>query len=162
MIPEQQLSEHFSLYELTRTDHAEFLERNRIVSDQQILKLKFLATLLEQVRTILAAPLSVHSGYRCIDLNRAIGSGDSSQHPKCEAADFSPKGVVLLDAFKTIVKAAKHNEIKFGQLIYEKAGRSYGAAEWIHISLGDPYRAASQCGQVLTMVDGKYELIDTV
>lgn len=156
-----QLSPNFKLYELTRTDHTEFQDQNRQLTGGQIEKLRALADFLELVRGILGVPLIVHSGYRNLALNRRIGSKDTSQHVLCQAADMVPKGMDLQEAFRAIRQAAKDGKIAFGQLIWEKADRTYGP-EWIHVSQGAPYRDASRCGQVLSMVDGVYDLIETI
>jgi len=165
MIEDRKLSEHFSLYELTHTDHAEFLAMNRQVTEDQIAKLIQVANLYEVVRLITDCPWIIPSAYRCPALNAAIGSTPRSQHLLCEAGDGVPKGGLSVpDAFKRLRAAAKDGKIKFGQMIYEKANRNYsgGVVEWIHLSLGFPYRQIDRCGQILTMVDGSYQLLETV
>lgn len=161
-VDDRKLTDNFSLYELTRTDRAQFQAENRVLNDYQISKLTKLAELLEQVRIILGVPLIIHSAYRCPALNATLGSRDNSQHLRSEAADFVPKGLDLPMAFSTLRKAAKEGKIAFGQLIYEKAERSYGTVEWLHISLGAPFRTDGECGQALSMTDGKYHLIETI
>jgi uncharacterized protein YcbK (DUF882 family) len=54
--------------------------------------------LLERIRSFLSlkakidVPILLSSGYRCLALNRAIGSSDTSDHIKAKAADFiAPK-----------------------------------------------------------------------
>ena len=42
----------------------------------------------------------------------------------------------------------KESGIEFGQLILE--GWRDGEPSWIHLSLGEPYRPAHKCGQVMT------------
>lgn len=162
MIEDQKLSENFTLYELTNSSHLDLLERNRIVSEEQISKLKEVATMLEICRLILEVPLRVSSGYRCPDLNRAVGSTEKSQHLLCEAADFVPKGIDLSIAFKQLRQACKEGKLPFGQLIFEKAERNYNTVEWLHISLSQPYRPVEKCGQVLTNLDGQFHLIETI
>lgn len=162
MIEDQKLSENFTLYELTNSSHVDLLERNRIVTEEQISKLKEVATMLEICRLILGVPLRISSGYRCPDLNRAVGSTEKSQHLLCEAADFVPKGIDLSSAFKLLRCACKEGKLPFGQLIFEKAERNYSSVEWLHISLGQPYRSVEKCGQILTMTDGKFHLIETI
>lgn len=159
---DKKLSEHFSLYELTATSHADLQAENRVLTSVQMEKLAALAALLETVRWILEAPLTIHSGYRCYALNQTVGSRENSQHLRSEAADFVPKGIDLTVAFNALRKAAKEGKLAFGQLIIEKAERSYGTTEWIHISQGFPYRDASMCGEVLAMNDGAYHLIEQI
>jgi uncharacterized protein YcbK (DUF882 family) len=159
MIEDKQLTDHFSLYELTATTLETFQERNRDVTEEQIEKLRSVARLLDHVRFILEVPIIVHSGYRCIDLNRAIGSKDTSQHLLCEAADFVPRGLDLAESFRKLWRDMKENGTNVGQLIYESTFRPYGKTSWIHISLGTPYRDQSLCRQVLRMENGKYTLL---
>lgn len=82
------------------------------------------AKLLEQVRSLLGNKIiSISSGFRCIALNRAIGSADTSQHLTGDAADFNCR------AFGTplqVATAISKSSIKFGQLIWERS--------WCHIS----------------------------
>lgn len=162
MIDDQKLSEHFGLYELTQTSHTDLQEKNRMLQEEQIVKLRNVAMLLENIRLLLEVPLVVHSGYRCHELNQRVGSTDKSQHLLCEAADFVPKGMDLAVAFNILRKAAKDKKISWGQIIHETAERSYGTTSWIHISLGAPYRDAGRCGEALTMIDGKTHLIEQI
>ena len=162
MTEDQELSKHFSLYDLTRTDHADLQSENREVSESELVKLIKVAELLEQVVELIGA-IDVHSGRRFYKLNARVGGSPKSQHMLCEAADCSPKGLdteaSIEAAFAKIATAVAAGKIKVGQLIIESqaAGRE-GRKFWIHISLGAPYREAVRCGQVLRMRDGKYEI----
>jgi hypothetical protein len=162
MIENMPISEHFTLYELTCTDRIEFLEENRKVDSDHIVKLKSVAVLLELCRLCLDTPIIVHSGYRCKPLNDAVGSTDRSQHLLCEAVDFTVKGLDCEIVFRKLRAYAHEGKLPFGQMIWEKAERSYGTTEWIHLSLGFPYRNRQRCGQILTMSDGEYNLIETI
>lgn len=158
---DRKLTEHFSLYELTATNHADLQAQNRELNELQVSKLTQLAKLLETVRLILEVPLTISSAYRFSALNTKVGGRSNSQHMRSEAADFIPKGMDLPLAFSLIRKAAKAGNIRFGELIFEKQNRTYGK-EWIHISLGHPYRDKSLCGQVMTMVDGAYHMVEEI
>jgi zinc D-Ala-D-Ala carboxypeptidase len=164
MVDDQKLTEHFTLYDLTATSHFQYQEMNRQINDFQIGKLRSVAELAEALWVFLDAPLVASSGYRCPALNQAVGSSPRSQHLLCEAIDMIPKGMAVEDAFKKLRQAAKEKKFFFGQLIYEKAARSYagGVVEWIHVSLGPPYRDPTRCGEILTMNDGSYVLLETV
>ncbi len=161
------LSTNFTLDEFTRTDRAEFQEENRILDDAQVATLTALANLAEEVRSILSqefqmdAKMIVHSAYRCAPLNAAIGSVPTSQHPLCQALDFvTDTSLIPLDqAFRAVWKKVVAGELLIGQLIYETADRYAGAASWIHVSLGSPWRDQHRCQQVLRMEHGAYELL---
>jgi len=151
---DEKLSEHFSLYELTVTNNAALQGKNRILTDEQVEKLRKVASLLEIARAILGTGVDAHSGYRCPELNGVTpGSASKSQHMVCEAADMSPAGpdteASIEAAFAKLLEAAKAGKFQFGQLIIESAKRDYGRVFWIHISLGRPYRSQGRCGEVM-------------
>ena len=129
------LSPHFTLAEFLVSDTA---ERRGIDNDpgiEVIPALKRTAQGLEAVRVRLGmAPIIITSGFRCLALNRAIGSKDTSQHVRGEAADF------ICPRFGTpqeIVAALVQAGIEYDQLILEFAGRGKG---WVHISFSDKPR----------------------
>src|SRR3990172_12551207 len=142
---DRQLSPHFSVYQLTRTDHVDLQTENRHTTDEEEKKLGEVANLLETCRIVLGCDLDVHSGRRYLELNKRVGGSDRSQHLKCEAADFSATGPdteeSVTDAWQKIATAAREGKIKFGQLIIERDNKGRESrAWWIHISLGVPYR----------------------
>ncbi len=163
---DRQLSPHFSLFDLTRTDHTDLQEENRHVTNDEEIKLGELANLLETCRTILGCDLDVHSGRRYLELNKRVGGSDRSQHLKCEAADFSPAGVdteeSVTDAWQKLATAARLGSLKFGQLIVENQAGREGRSFWVHISMGAPYRVKERCGEVLSMKDGKFTVISKI
>ena len=123
------LSPHFTLEEFTISGEA---ARRGIVNDppaELLPVLKRTALGLETARIRLGGtPIQVSSGYRCLALNRALGSKDSSQHVKGEAVDF------ICPRFgnpANIVAALKYSDVPYDQLILEYA-RSGGG--WVHIS----------------------------
>jgi zinc D-Ala-D-Ala carboxypeptidase len=153
---DQKLTDNFSLFEMTKTSMVNFQEMNRDLDEVQISKLTEVARLGEWVRNFLTVPLIIHSGYRCKPLNDAVGSSDRSQHLLCEAMDFVSMGQDIGNAFRMLWGQVFAGNLKVGQLIFETAQRKYGVEQWIHISLGIPYRDSSKCNQVLRMIDGTY------
>lgn len=151
-----QLTDHFDLYDLTKTNWAKYQDMNREVDKTQIVKLTVLAKLMEHVMFVLSTPLTITSGYRCPELNKAIGSSEKSQHLLCEAADFIPGQQDLGTSFRTLWRDIKDNGANVGQLIHETTARPYGYSSWIHISLGAPYREESKNKQILRMEGGVY------
>ena len=140
------LSPHFTLAELTRTSRAEFAAVNSAPPANVEAALRALCgTILEPVRAQFG-PVSIHSGYRCPGLNAAVGSSDTSQHPRGEAADFHCSGASLVDVWRWI---ALHHALPFGQVILE--GGRPGAWGWVHVSLGEPWRPRERCRQVLVI-----------
>jgi zinc D-Ala-D-Ala carboxypeptidase len=164
---DKKLSDHFSLFEMTITSNMSLQKQNRMLSDNQVQKLEKLSRLAETIRALCSAPILIHSGYRSSNLNEAtIGSSSTSQHPKCEAIDFDVKGQEIDATFAKLLAAAKEGKLKFGQLILERAERTYGTVKWIHCSVIGTL-APEKIGQVLKMeagVDGKplYSLITQI
>lgn len=173
---DRNLSPHFTLFDLTRTDHVDLQETNRNVTNAEELRLGEVANLLETCRTILGCDLDVHSARRFLELNKRVGGSERSQHLKSEAADFSPAGPdtesSVTNAWQKLVTASRVQSapgyvgtgiLKFGQLILESdKGLREGRVWWIHVSLGSPYRDAARCGQVATSIDGKFTMISRV
>src|ERR1035437_57210 len=98
MIADQQLSDHFSLYELTQTTQADLQELNRTLTDELIEKGRQLAKNddplqgLECARALVIAAggtcLFTNSAYRCPKVNGGSpGSSSTSQHVSFEAFD---------------------------------------------------------------------------
>lgn len=146
-----QLSEHFTLDELTTTNNSALRAKNREEAMAHVAKLtEICKVLLEPIRKKWG-PIRVTSGYRGPALNAATkGSSPTSQHAKAEAADIVPNVAPLEDVMAWIVK---ESGIPYGQVILEKRGGPHW--QWIHISLGHPHRAKDKCGQALICPDGK-------
>ena len=98
-------------------------------NDETIENLKRLCALvLEPIRDIVHKPVQITSGYRCVALNRMIGSKDSSHHVLGLAADIKVPGVELDTLIKAIIGAG---------LPYEQVIREFNS--WTHISVpNDP------------------------
>jgi hypothetical protein len=117
-----QLTPHFTLEELTHTDHRTI---ENVPNSTEINNLKRVAELLEQVKVVLNNnPIMVNSGFRCKELNDAVGSKDSSQHRIGCAADIRVPGL----SPDQVVQAILNSPIQFDQLIRE-------FDSWTHISV---------------------------
>ena len=117
-----QLSQNFTLDELTHTDHREL---DNTPNDIEINNLKRLAEFLEQVKTVLGGkPVMVNSAFRSKAVNDAVGSKDSSQHRVGCAADIRIPGMTP----DVVVKAIIASDIGYDQVIRE-------FDRWTHISV---------------------------
>ena len=116
------LSEHFTLEELTHTDHREF---DNTPNDAELSNLQRLALFLEEVKTVLEGrPIMVNSAFRSKQVNDAVGSKDTSQHRIGCAADLRVPGM----SPDEVVKAVMASELGFDQVIRE-------FDRWTHISV---------------------------
>ncbi len=59
---------------------------------------------LQRLRDTVGVPLKINSGYRCLVWNRAVGSKDSSQHPRGIAADVAIPHGYTVDQFADIAE----------------------------------------------------------
>lgn len=164
---DRDLSPHFGLFELTKTNNAALQAKNRILTDAQLMKLHELALLTEKIRAIMGCAIDIHSGFRCPDLNAATTkAAPKSQHMLCEACDWTTVGpddeALVEAAFQKVLVAARRGDIKFGQLIVEKAQRGFSKSVWVHISMGLPYRDPARCGEVMRMVEKDGEQVYTL
>jgi len=119
------MTPHFSLAELTHTDHRSL---DNTPNPGELANLQRLAEFLETVKTTLGGkPIMINSAFRSKAVNDAVGSKDTSSHRLGLAADFRVPGMIP-DA---VVRALLH--LPFDQII-----REYDA--WTHISIADKPR----------------------
>jgi len=121
------LTEHFSLEELTHTDHREY---DNTPNDSELENLKRLAEFLEDVKTVLGGkPVMINSAFRSKAVNDAVGSKDSSQHRVGCAADLKVPSMTPDDVVKAIIAS----NLGYDQVIREFATPTGGG--WTHISI---------------------------
>ena len=117
-----QLSKHFTLEELTHTDHRELSNEPNETEKSNLTRL---ANFLEQVKFVLGdAPIMVNSAFRSKALNDAVGSKDSSQHRVGCAADIRVPNMTP----DQVVQAVLGSQLEFDQVIRE-------FDRWTHISI---------------------------
>lgn len=116
------MTPHFTLAELTHTDHRSL---DNTPNDQEKANLMRLAAFLELVKVALGGkPVMVNSAFRSKQVNDAVGSKDTSQHRLGCAADLRVPGMTP-DA---VVRAILAANLPFDQII-----REFDA--WTHISI---------------------------
>jgi hypothetical protein len=154
MMDNKQMSPHFNLFEMTCTNHRRYLEENIASVTPELYKVGIILceTFLEPLRAVFNQLFIIHSGFRCLELNKAIGGSDNSQHTKFEAVDFHITGISLGKIFDHI----RSSKLPYGQLILE--GIRAGRPSWIHLSLGEPYRPLEKCRQAMTWDGEKYSI----
>jgi len=116
------MTEHFSLAELTHTDHRQF---DNIPNETELANLQRLAEFLEQVKTVLGGkPIMVNSAFRSKQVNDAVGSKDTSQHRIGCAADIRVPAMTPNEVVKAIIAS---------DLGYDQVIREFD--RWTHISI---------------------------
>jgi zinc D-Ala-D-Ala carboxypeptidase len=127
---EIQLSPHFSLREMIRSDYAIRHKIENTPDAEIVLQLKLLCRdVLENLRLFLGGlPVIVTSGYRSPMVNLAIGGALTSQHMRGQAADFSVLGMENAE----VVRRLTDSPVIYDQLILE-----FPPDGWVHISRAD-------------------------
>ena len=116
------ITEHFTLEELTHTDHRTL---DNSPNDTEIANLTRLAEFLEDVKTLLGGkPIMVNSAFRSKLVNDAVGSKDTSQHRLGCAADIRVPGMTPDEIVKIVIAS----DLGYDQIIRE-------FDRWTHISI---------------------------
>ena len=144
------MTPHFSLAEMIASTTGERLKIDNTPHPEHLDKLTLTAELLERVRTLLGCPIIVTSGYRCRELNKAVGGVTSSDHAQGQAVD------IIAPGFGTPYAIAKRlaplvSKLGIGQLILE----GIKGKQWVHISTR---LADKPSNRVITITDAGAKL----
>jgi zinc D-Ala-D-Ala carboxypeptidase len=130
-----QLTAHFSLEELTHTDHRELdntptTAEKCIIDGKEVIvnayeNLPRLAAFLEQVKVVLGGKaIFVNSGFRSHAVNTAVGSKDTSDHRRGCAADIRVDGMTPDQVTRAIIAS---------DLPYQQVIREFD--RWTHVAI---------------------------
>jgi hypothetical protein len=125
-----QLSPNFTLEELVHSDYALRHNIDNNTNDPSILAAlaALSANVLEPIRAQFG-PFFPTSGYRCPQLNRAIGGAANSQHMKGQAADIVIPTVTRYELAQWL-----QQNLNFDQLILELYTPGQRNSGWVHCS----------------------------
>lgn len=144
------MSEHFTLAEMIRSETAERKGIPNFPGEKLIPKLRHLCKeILEPIRAMAGKPIRPNSVYRCFELNRALGSKDTSQHIKAEAVDIELPGISNYALARWV-----EDNLLFDQLILECYKSGVPTSGWVHISRVMDHD--SNRGRVLTYSNHQY------
>lgn len=122
------MTPHFTLEELTHTDHRTL---DNTPNETELANIQRLAEFLETVKTLLGGkPIMVNSAFRSKAVNDAVGSKDTSQHRIGCAADIRVPGMTP----DQVVRAIIASDLGFDQVIREFSDPVKGGG-WTHISI---------------------------
>lgn len=104
-----QLTENFNLSEFKSKDGAEFPEK-------VVAQLKILANNLQVLRDEIGKPITINSGYRSPEHNKAIKGAKDSFHVKGMAADIDVDGMTPKEVFDKIEELQDQGLMDIGGL----------------------------------------------
>ena len=121
------LSKNFSLNELVKSRTAAKKGIDNMPTEEHLANLKNTCVALQLARARLGnKSMTVTSGYRCISLNRALGSSNNSFHTTGHAADVIVRGVPLIEVARAFAQIPLIDKV-----IYE----TLGGRQWVHIQI---------------------------
>lgn len=85
--------------------------------------------LLQPIRDAWGKPIKVTSGFRCYQLNKAVGGSPTSVHMRGWAADIKPTSGSYKEFEEFVIDFLKSSDLKYDQIIRETSGKS----KWLHI-----------------------------
>jgi hypothetical protein len=122
-----QMTEHFTLEELTRSATALRLGLDNTLPAQLYRNAEKVAEALERIRAYCGGkPVRVTSCYRSKFVNAAVGGSMTSAHCAAMAADFEVIGVPHIEVCQAMPEIVP----EFDQCIYE-----FGPTGWVHLGL---------------------------
>lgn len=125
-----QLSKNLSLAEMIRSESAKRKGISNMPTEEHLSNMKKLAiNVFQPIREHFNVPIHISSGYRSLDLNKAIKGSKTSQHCTGEAIDIDMDGTTVSNA--QIFNWIKNN-IAFDQMIWEFGTDSN--PDWVHVS----------------------------
>ncbi len=140
-----QLTQHFTLAELTASSKARQLGLDNTPPPEIVPRLVLTAEMLERIRSTLGVPVIVTSGYRNRQVNEAVGGVTSSDHTQGHAADIQAPSYGTPTQIAHCL-APLVSVLGIGQLALEgKKGK-----QWVHVSTRVPDKASNR---VITITD---------
>jgi len=123
------ITPHFCLDEFIKSDTAKAKGIQNLPDTRAVVNISALCiNVLEPLRVAMGHPIKIGSGFRCKELNKAVGGVYNSQHITGHAADLCIDG--------DLAKGKKwfnyiKNHLPFDQLIWEHNSKGN---YWVHVS----------------------------
>lgn len=119
------ITDNFTLEEFIHSDTAVAKSiKNEPGTRERLAMMNLCVKLLQPLREAIGKPISINSGYRCPELNKAVGGVLTSQHVKGEAADLSIGGKA-----GDLLEVLEESGLPFDQAIL------YRKKNFLHVSL---------------------------
>jgi hypothetical protein len=122
------LTQHFTLEELSHSDYADAHGINNYPGQQAQQNLMMLCVLiLEPLRIAIGQPVRINSAFRCKQVNMGVGGVSTSHHLLGLAADINFDNETQLNAMIKVLSNNKHLDLA----LIERSKSS----RWLHVQL---------------------------
>ena len=129
---DERLAEHFTLREMIASGKAMKLKIDNTPDEASVARLRTLCQhVLEPIRRRFGRTI-VSSGYRCKELNDAVGGVDNSQHLSGQAVDIHCSSLQAARQRYDFIR----QHLDFDQLLLER--RLSNGCCWLHVSYVSP------------------------
>ena len=139
----------FSIAEMTRSDTARRLGIDNTPPDSIKKNLTlFIEKVLDPIREDWGSPIIVSSGYRCPELNKAVGGVNTSGHQYGYCADLQVKGGMkkIRELADFILKWMKDHNMKWDEILFEHSG----GVTWLHFCwIGKDGKQRMKCFDII-------------
>lgn len=124
----EHLAEHFTLREMTLSGTAIRLGIDNTPNEKEVTHLRTLCQeVLEPLRRRFGV-IRINSGFRCPELNKAVGGVDNSQHKRGQAADIHCASVEEAKRMYDYIR----QHLDYDQLLLER--KLGNGCCWLHVS----------------------------
>lgn len=124
------LSKNFTLTEFTKSQTALRLGIDNTPNEEHLqAAIALFENVVQPIRDAFGVPMTINSGYRGPELNKAVGGSSSSQHCNGEAVDIEIPGYANYDVAKWI-----EDSLEYDQLILEFYTPGIPDSGWVHVS----------------------------
>ena len=143
------MMKYFSIEELTKSATAKRLGIDNTPSDKIKKNLTlFIEKVLDPIREDWGSPIIVSSGYRCPELNKAVGGANTSGHQYGYCADLQVKGGMkkIRELADFIFKWMKDHNMKWDEILFEQSG----GVTWLHFCwIGKDGKQRMKCFDII-------------
>lgn len=126
-----QVTQNFSLRELTRSETARRMGVENIPTEKEMQNIRKTAEQLEKIREYVGRGIIVTSCFRSEHVNKLVGGSPTSAHRFGSAADCDAIGMTSFAFAKKLIEMRDVGKLVFDQLILEFPERGDGA--WVHV-----------------------------
>lgn len=122
---------------------------NKVYDVEVLVNLSRTADKAQEIREKLDKAIKISSAYRCLKLNRELGSKDTSQHLKGQAIDFTCSG---FGTPEDIIHFLKREKVEVDQCLME--------GSWLHLSIKEYGANRNQFAYYLKDEDGTRKIVN--